>query len=76
MYVSFFVIIYNFTKGAILVVLDVPLSQGLYQSSGKERESCCLVFPSSTKREALSRHRRTTTAKKYTKKSVRAELLF
>jgi len=26
-------------------------SKGLYQSSGKEKESCCLVFPSSTKRE-------------------------
>ena len=26
-------------------------SKGLYQSSGKEKESCCLVFPSTTKRE-------------------------
>ena len=26
-------------------------SEGLYQSSGKEKESCCLVFLSSTKRE-------------------------
>ena len=26
-------------------------SKGLYQRSGKEKESCCLVFPSSTKRE-------------------------
>ena len=26
-------------------------SKGLYQSSGKEKESCCLVFPSSTKHE-------------------------
>ena len=26
-------------------------SKGLYQSSGKEKESCCLVFPFSTKRE-------------------------
>ena len=25
--------------------------KGLYQSSGKEKESCCLVFPSTTKRE-------------------------
>ena len=25
-------------------------SKGLYQSSGKEKESCCLVFPSLTKR--------------------------
>ena len=27
------------------------ISKGLFQSSGKEKESCCLVFPSSTKRE-------------------------
>ena len=26
-------------------------SKRLYQSSGKQKESCCLVFPSSTKRE-------------------------
>ena len=26
-------------------------SKGLYQRSGKEKESCCIVFPSSTKRE-------------------------
>ena len=26
-------------------------SKGLYQSLGKEKESCCLVFLSSTKRE-------------------------
>ena len=26
-------------------------SNGLYHSSGKEKESCCLVFPFSTKRE-------------------------
>ena len=26
-------------------------SKRLYQSSGKEKESCCLLFPSSTKRE-------------------------
>ena len=26
-------------------------SKGLHQSSGKEKESCCLLFPSSTKRE-------------------------
>ena len=26
-------------------------SKELYQSSEKEKESCCLVFPSSTKRE-------------------------
>ena len=26
-------------------------SKGLYQSSAKEKESCCIVFPSSTSRE-------------------------
>ena len=26
-------------------------SKGLHQSSGKEKESCCLLFPSSTKCE-------------------------
>ena len=31
-------------------------SIGLYQSLGKEKESCCLVFPSSTKREIRRSH--------------------
>ena len=31
-------------------------SKGLYQRSGKEKESCCLVFPSSTKRETWHFH--------------------
>ena len=31
-------------------------SKGLYQSSGKEKESCCLVFPSSTKHEIRHFH--------------------
>ena len=31
-------------------------SKGLYQRSGKEKESCCLVFPSSTKREIWHFH--------------------
>ena len=31
-------------------------SKGLYQSSGKEKESCCLVFLSSTKREIRHFH--------------------
>ena len=31
-------------------------SKGLYQSSGKEKESCCLLFPSSTKREIRQFH--------------------
>ena len=31
-------------------------SEGLHQNSGKEKESCCLVFPSSTKREISHFH--------------------
>ena len=31
-------------------------SKGQHQSSGKEKESCCLVFPSSTKREIRQFH--------------------
>ena len=31
-------------------------SKGLYQSSAKEKESCCLVFPSSTSREIRHFH--------------------
>ena len=31
-------------------------SKGLYQSSGEENESCCLMFPSSTKREIRHFH--------------------
>ena len=31
-------------------------SKGLLQSSGKEKESCCLLFPSSTKREIRQFH--------------------
>ena len=31
-------------------------SKGLYESSGKEKESCCVVFPSSTKREIRKVH--------------------
>ena len=30
--------------------------KGLYQSSGREKESCCLLFPSSTKREIRQFH--------------------
>ena len=30
--------------------------KGLYQSSGKEKGSCCLVFPSSTKRQIRHFH--------------------
>jgi len=32
------------------------ISRGLYQSSGTENESCCLVFPSSTNREIRHVH--------------------
>ena len=50
-------------------------SRGLYQSSGKEKESCCLVFPSSTGTQE-ARRSRAETAKKCTKKrDARAELL-
>ena len=31
-------------------------SKGLYQISGKEKENCCFVFPSSTKREIRHFH--------------------
>ena len=31
-------------------------SKGLHQSSGKEKESCCLLFPPSTKREIRQSH--------------------
>ena len=31
-------------------------SKGLYQSSGKEKESCCLVFPSATIHEFMHFH--------------------
>ena len=45
-------------------------SKGLYQSSGKGKESCCLVFPSLCCSRA-------TTAKNFTKKrDARAKLLF
>ena len=53
-------------------------SKGLYQSSGKEKESCCLVFPSSTKREKKHwRCSRARTATKCAKKrDARKKLLF
>ena len=48
----------------------------LYRSSGKEKESCCLVFPSSTGTQE-ARRSRAETAKKCTKKrDARVELLF
>ena len=53
-------------------------SEGLHQSSGKEKESCCLVFPSS-KREISHFHvivvqRRQRNVQK--KHDERAKLLF
>ena len=52
---------------------------GLYQSSGKGKESCCLLFPSSTKREIRHFHfvvvqRRLRNVQK--KRDARAKLLF
>ena len=55
-------------------------SKGLHQSSGKQKESCCLLFPSSTKREIRQFHVvvvRATTVEKCTKnRDARAKLLF
>ena len=49
-----------------------------FYSSGKEKQSCCLVFPSSTKREIRHFHvAPATTGKKRTKKrDASAKLLF
>ena len=53
--------------------------KGLYQSSGKEKESCCLVFTFSTKRDIRHFHvivsqRQLKNVKK--KRDARAKLLF
>ena len=49
-------------------------STGLYQSSGKEKEICCLVFPSSTKREFNHFEcGRATTTKKCTKSMMHVQ---
>ena len=40
----------------MLAILLELISKGLYQSSGKEKEVCCCVFPSSTKREIRHFH--------------------
>ena len=44
--------------------------ESVYRSSGKEKESCCLVFPSSTKHEIRRFHFHSccSRAKKWTKK--------
>ena len=39
----------SFNSSNLAIFLELN-SEGLYQSSGKEKESCCLVFPPSTKR--------------------------
>ena len=54
-------------------------SKGLYQSLGKEKQSCCRVFPSSTKREFRHFHVVSCNDGKemYKKRGdARAELLF
>ena len=40
----------------MLVIFLTLNSKGLHQSSGKEKESCRLLFPSSTKREIRQFH--------------------
>ena len=51
-------------------------SKGLYQSSGKEKESCCLEFPSSTKREIRHFHVVAVQLRAKKCKKKRAKLLF
>ena len=56
-------------------------SKGLYQSSGKGKQHCCFVLPSSTKREIRLFHivvvQRRQTEKYHTKKrDARVKLLF
>ena len=55
-------------------------SQALYQSSGNEKENCCFVFPSSTKRKIRHFHvlimqRRQRNVQK-TERDARTKLLF
>ena len=50
-------------------------SKGLYQSLGKEKESCCLVFPSSANREFRHFHV-VVVQRRIRKRDVRAKLLF
>ena len=40
----------------LAIFLELNSNLGLYQSSGKGKESCCLLFPSSTKREIRHFH--------------------
>ena len=52
-------------------------SKRLFRSSGKEKESCCLVFTFSTKHEIRHFQVLVLKAKEYTKKrDARAKLLF
>ena len=44
---AYFISFHLSNVGKFFLVLN---SKGLYQSSGKEKESCCLVFPSSKKK--------------------------
>ena len=53
---NFMTLILSRLIGQILANFFGVDSKGLYQSSGEEKESCCLVFPSSTKREIRHFH--------------------
>ena len=67
---------FNLSNVGIFLELN---SKILYRSSGKEKQSRCLVFTSSTKREikAFSHRSRAVMARKCTKKrDARAKLLF
>ena len=53
LYCTYFILFNLSLTLAIFLELN---SKGLYQSSGKEKESCCLVFLSLTKREIRHFH--------------------
>ena len=66
----------------LAIFLEVN-SKELYQSSEKEKESCCLVFPSSTKREIrhfcireLKQQRRRRQRKRHLRKRIRVASSF
>ena len=47
----------SFNSSTVAWQISLELnSKGLYQSSGKEKENCCFVFPSSIKREIRHFH--------------------
>ena len=53
LYRTYFIL---FNLSLMLAIFLELNSKGLYQSSGKEKESCCLVFLSLTKREIRHFH--------------------